>query len=49
MFLITKLLQINIFIFKTKTIQKTIDYKNSLTSLRAAIFNLKIINIQNLI
>lgn len=45
MFLITKLLQINIFIYKTKTIQKTIDYKNSLINLKIAIFNLKITNI----
>lgn len=49
MSLITKLLQINTFIFKTKIIQKTKDYKNSLINLRAAMFNLKIINIQNLI
>ena len=49
MFLITKLLQINIFIYKTKIIQKTKDYKNSLINLKVVIFNLKITNIQNLI
>ena len=49
MSLITKLLQINTFIYKTKIIQKTKDYKNYLISLRAVIFNLKITNIQNLI
>ena len=51
MFLITKLLQINTFIFKTKITQnkKTKDYKNSLINFRAVIFNLKITNIQNLI
>ena len=49
MSLIIKLLQINTFIFKTKIIQKTKDYKNSLINLRAVIFNLKITNIQNLI
>lgn len=49
MSLITKLLQINTFIFKTKTTQKTKDYKNSLINFKAAIFNLKITNIQNLI
>ena len=49
MFLITKLLQINTFIFKTKIIQKMKDYKNSLINFRAVIFNLKITNIQNLI
>ena len=49
MSLITKLLQINIFIFKTKIIQKTKDYKNSLINLKVVIFNLKITNIQNLI
>ena len=51
MFLITKLLQINTFIFKTKITQnkKTKDYKNSLINLKVVIFNLKITNIQNLI
>lgn len=49
MCLIIKLLQINTFIFKTKIIQKTKDYKNSLINLKVVIFNLKIINIQNLI
>lgn len=49
MSLIKKLLQINTFIYKTKITQKTKDYKNSLISFKAAIFNLKITNIQNLI
>ena len=49
MYVIIKLLQINIFIFKTKIIQKMIDYKNSLINLKTVIFNLKITNIQNLI
>ena len=49
MFLIIKLLQINTFIFKTKIIQKTKDYKNSLINLKVVIVNLKITNIQNLI
>ena len=49
MSLITKLLQINTFIFKTKIIQKMKDYKNSLINLKVVIFNLKITNMQNLI
>ena len=49
MFLITKLLQINTFIYKTKIIQKTKDYKNSLINLKYKTFHYKIINIQNLI